>query len=170
MAAGFTVVRYGDQTIVNCHTTRFDESAEFDDTGTDFIFHRYVIRVTGYLLGTPNLAGSVRLHPNPTSGSQENAGEHHKLVRHNIQSPRQNFKMWVGVTSMDVEEPQGGVLLFDVNPWPSASSTPPGPTEFANLDVRDGPRCLEFNVRQITGNEIFKVEATFEICITDCEQ
>lgn len=36
-------------------------------------------------------------------------------------------------------------------------------------DVNDGPRCLEFAIVQASADNVFKVEAAFELCRTQCD-
>ncbi|MGH7743988.1 MAG: hypothetical protein ACREQ5_04110, partial [Candidatus Dormibacteria bacterium] len=44
-----TDVTYGTVTIASCQTLRFAQEAVYDDSGTDLLYQKFLIRVQGYI-------------------------------------------------------------------------------------------------------------------------
>jgi hypothetical protein len=160
---GFTVVEYGDLKISNCLTKEFRQEPVFDDSGTDLMFWKFTVRVVGY---THNNGGwndtFLFLRPVPSVTSPDNpdagAAKAHVMQRVRL-APRKTFVMRTGVTSAN---PDGKVLL-------SASPHPARSSDLSNLDVNNGPRATVMDITQITGDNIFRVEAEFEVCKVECD-
>ena len=104
MSAGMTTVTYNGVTFYNVLTRDFREEAVFDESGTDFLYHKFLIRIVGYI--TPQ---STAAPPNPSSPSMAitsnqslsalgpSASLNFATVRHAIQTPRMSFVMMMGV-------------------------------------------------------------------------
>lgn len=159
MTAGYTVVEYGDLKISNCLTRAFRQEAVFDDSGTDLLYWRFTVAVTGYSHSQPNWSLSQIFTAPYQTHTNAAASE---IAQRSLLSPRRPFIMRVGVTQ---GSPDGQVLLSAL-PLEGAAST--GSASISNRDVNNGPRCTQFSVTQITGNDIFRIEAEFEICKVEC--
>ncbi len=127
---------------------------------------RFVISVTGYMHGWPTACSYLTVNgfTNPDPGS---ASTVYKAARWRL-GPRHRFLMSVGCT--DPNDVFSGKLLFDAKPMTTVTTpndlTPGGLTDF---DVEDGPRCLQFDVVHVMADNIFKVEAVFEISKLQCD-
>jgi hypothetical protein len=153
-----TVITYGDVTIGRVNTTAFDQEPIFDESGVNLLYWRFTVRCVGFLqnnnsgsgcgLFAVQDAGSNLANPSSTTASTIHIAARSKLA------PRQAFSM----------EIDNQVVL-------SASAMPTSGTlgNLTSRDVNDGPKCTQFRVMQITGNNVFKVEATFEICKVECD-
>ncbi len=169
MAAAGTYVEYGNVRIHRCVTRSFDQVAVFDESGTDLLYSKFTIRVSGYLHGHDDWS---YFHQLPYVNDGTGATGAHKGVRYQL-PPRLAFKMAVGAASDGTPSTSGGqpIVLLEANPAP-ANMIPP-PSQYANInlqnvDLANGPKCLEFSVSHITGNELFAVDATFEVCKLEC--
>lgn len=159
MTAGYTVVEYGDLKISNCLTRAFRQEAVFDDTGTDLLYWRFTVAVTGYSHSQPNWSLSQLFTAPLRTDTNAAASE---IAQRSLLPPRRPFVLRVGVTQ---GSPDGHVLLSAL-PLEGAAST--GSASISNRDVNNGPRCTQFNITQVTGNNIFRIEAEFEVCKVEC--
>jgi len=114
MSSGQTVVLYNHIRLMNCITERFSEEAVFDPSGTDLMFKKFTVTVSGYITGEdlrvaamkrtqngimfpsslggyPSITSSVDVHHNPTN--EEVA------LRSVLMEPRHDFEMWEGCDS-----------------------------------------------------------------------
>jgi hypothetical protein len=160
---GFTVVEYGDLRISNCLTKEFRQEPVFDDSGTDLMYWKFTVRVVGY---THNNGGwndtflFLRPVPSVTSPDTPDAGAAKAHIMQRVRlAPRKTFTMRTGVTA---NNPDGKILLT-ASPHPARSS------DLSGLDVNNGPRGTLMAITQITGDNIFRVEAEFEVCKVECD-
>jgi len=158
--SGQTIVRYGDVILYRCLTRRIEQTPVMDTTGTDLRCWRFTVHVTGFLHGWPlacphHEASGSALAPMEVAGA-------HAQVRWRLQ-PRQSFTMAVGCLGT-VES--GQVLLSAL---PMEADTPMDLDEgLASFDVDDGPRCPRFDVAHVSSDQIFRVDAVFEIHRVQC--
>ncbi|MBS0205006.1 MAG: hypothetical protein JSS49_19030 [Planctomycetes bacterium] len=160
--SGQTIIQYGDVTLLRCLTRRVEQQPVLDPTGTDLKYWRYQIQVTGYLHGWPAACQyhSITGHT-PTDA---NAPLVHQQVRWRL-LPRQSFVMAMGCTA-DIAS---GQTLLRVDPWTAATPAELTGTGLTGIDVDDGPRCTQFDVVHISADNIFQVEATFELHQVQCD-
>lgn len=152
-----TNVAYGDVVISRLLTQSVDQVPVFDDSGTDLLYWKYTVKVVGFLQSSFGqlyerlvvMDGSTDLAATNVPASTLHIAARTKL------KPRQNF-----VLSTD------GAVLLSALPLPDGRAQP---TNLTNYDVDNGPKCTVFRVSQITGNQVFKVEAEFEICKVECD-
>lgn len=156
MAAGQTIVEYNDVQIRQCLTTHFEQVEERDPSGTDTIFHRFSITVVGYIHGKDTPEASVGFTPRSTDG---NASDNLKEIRKLLSTARKPFKMTMGAASGSA----GDTVLEAVPAEDSQGRLT------SKCDVSNGPRCTRINVTQVVGNEIFRAEVSFEICLAICD-
>lgn len=148
-----TIVKYGAVSIYHCLTTRFEQRPEYDPSGADPMFQRFTIAVIGYVHGKDTEDAYVQSAP-----QGDNAAETYQGIGEILGAPRLQFRYIVGAD----DDGSGGVTVFDVSAGANDG------TLSNESDVNNGPRCLQFNVHHVVANEIWKVEATFEICIPNC--
>lgn len=143
-----TNVIYNAVLMKNVHTKRFFEEAVRDDTDTDILYHRFVIRVMGLIYGNDALT-TVGTSPN----SAPNATINQATLRRMLLEDRGNFLMQVD-----------GVTLLSVNSVPPAS----GPVTNPFYDVNNGPKPRFCEVVQIVGSSLYRVEYEIELALIDC--
>lgn len=160
--SGQTIVQYGDVTIFRCLTRRIEQRPVMDSTGTDLKCWRFLVQVTGYLHGWPTacqhqeIAGEPRTEPNVPLV--------HQHVRWRLM-PRQRFVVALGCEA----DLSSGERLFDIQPLTAASPDELAESGLSKVDVNDGPRCIQFDVVHVSADNIFKVDATFEIHLVQCD-
>ena len=152
MASGQTVVTYNGITIWQCLTKKFEETAVYDDSNTDILYHQFTITVVGYVTGDSTEAS---LKITPVSGGGSAAG-HHKSIRDNLLAPRGFFTMTMGVDSSG----SGGTVLLRAEPHPGGVSTP-----LTNRDVNNGPKPRDLSITHVASDQVHKVEMTFELAV-----
>jgi len=178
MSAGLTYLQYGNVALYRVVTQSVDQQLVTDDSDTDMIYMKTTIKVNGFLHGHTDWLWQFQL---PTANGG-NAALAHGGVRFQL-PPRQVFALYVGVPETipdgmgnQVENTSyaGGTPWIVANPFPVNMSPPPVSDgqvaiNLQDIDVRNGPRCTSFVVTQVTANEVFAVEATFEICKVECQ-
>jgi hypothetical protein len=160
-AAG-TYIEYGQIRLYRVVTHEFRQEQVWDDSRTDLLYSKFTVRVSGFLHGHNDWS---YYHQAPAA-SDGKADLAHKGVRYQL-PPRLPFRMVVGALANDTP----GDVLLEANPAPLNMTPPPSASANINLyntDLNNGPRCLEFAVTSITGNEVYAVDATFEICKLEC--
>ena len=156
MASGQTVVEYNNVRIFQCATLRFEQQEMQDPTHTDTMYHRFTVTVAGMVHGKSVTDFAPKVDPVFVGGG---AAFNEDFFRTRLSVPRKDFLMLVGA---DANGNPGDILLLAK------------PADFngqvdSERDVCNGPRCTSINVRRIVSNEIFGVEATFEVCLPVCE-
>lgn len=170
MADAGTFVQYGNVRLHRCVTHEFRQEAVFDDSRTDLLYMKHVIRVSGFINGHTDYQWLMQF---PYVNDGTGATGAHKLLRFQL-PPRLPFKYCAGAQGDGVPSQSGGgqpIVLLDVTPAPTPMIPPP--TQYANINLRgidlnNGPRCTEFAVTGIVGNESFSVTATFEVAVLEC--
>ena len=116
MAAGQTVLTYGSMVITNCLTQPggFAQEPIFDESDTDMMYYRFIVRVTGYVHGLPSIV-TVGVLPNYGANS---AALSHRAVRYTI-APRKPFLMQMGCD----QNLLNGQTILQCNPATSAQWT-----------------------------------------------
>lgn len=166
MPAGQTVISYGSVTLTRCVTTEFAQEPVYDDLSqSDLLYHRFTVKVTGYVHGFSSWC-TLQIPFNPLSQptSVHSASQQFIGMRVNLH-PRQTFAMRIGAVTVNstAQGSVGGYLALYAEPHPS---TPPGGV--THLDVNNGPRCKSFVIKRVVGDNVFQVEAEFEICKVEC--
>ena len=172
MATIGTEVFYGPIEFRNVMTRSFRQMPEFDDAGQNVIYHKYLIRIVGYVHGS----APARAHIDPqimdyvystwidpaavdnTGNTMGDAALSHRMIRWSLMQPRQAFLMRTG----------GQVLLQAFPASTTNPQPPPSSVSMTDIDVNNGPRCVELDITQIVRNSIYRVEAEFEICKVEC--
>lgn len=180
MSQGYTTTRYGNVTIYRCTTQRYIQEPVFDTSGTDLLYQKHTITVTGFLsgnqAGTIGSSGATFQYNLTSDGTGVNpqglANVRHLQIRRQL-PPRQPFSITVGDP---VGDGTGGFVWLSALPAPTnmipnvtGQISFSGNLSLSNLDLNNGPICTSFVVTRVTGNEMFEVEATFEICKIECD-
>ncbi len=166
MASGQTIVTYGNWQLRRCTTLEFRQEPVFDDVSqTDMMYHRFTVKVSGYIHGQINSGGSLwcqlQSPINFTDGVQpdiRSASLNHVGMRVEL-PPRQTFSMRVGADSSGT----GGYLALYAEAMPVSA-----PAGITHLDVNNGPRNKSFAITRVISDNIFQVEAEFEVCKVEC--
>lgn len=150
MSAGQTVITYNGITITNCVTEQFSQEAVFDDSGTDLLFHKFTIEVTGFVTGlllpVTNIPASQNRNSmfstnflstlSPGDDGYPNPTLQEVAIRADLLEPRKEFVMRLGVMQNNPlgvmqNNPQtanpkfvDGTVLLWAKPYPP----PAGPT------------------------------------------
>lgn len=165
MAAGATVVQYGALTIYNCITRQVQQEQVRDDSKSDLLYSKFTVIVTGYVYGSMDTSGAVTsfgIYPNYPAAS---AAAGSKYVRW-LLPPRQSFRMSMGVTVDSAGNAlTPGTILLQCDPM----TNPADQKTLSNFDVNNGPFCNRFDIIKVVADQIFKVEAEFEISKVECD-
>jgi hypothetical protein len=143
-----TTVIYNGVLMKNVHTKRFLEEAARDDTDTDVLYHRFIIRVMGLIYANQAVT-TVGVSPNVAPSATINQG----TLRRMLLEDRKNFQMLVDddmLLQANAVNPDGGSVQ---NPF---------------FDVNNGPKPRFCEVTQIVGSSLYRVEYEIEIAIIDC--
>lgn len=138
-----TELFYNDILLKNCQTIRFEQTIEYDESGTDALYHRFLVRVAGAVHSNPAYHFGAHLGLYSPSSSVDAA----IYLQRQLEHPRGKFEYRVG----------NMVLL-------KADSVPNGPF----LDVNNGPKPRVLNITRVVGKSIFEVEFEIEICRVYC--
>ena len=149
-----TFIKYGKVVINQCHTLKFDQTPVMDESGTDLLYVKTVVRVVGFIAAGNST--TVEITPNTNDGD---AASSHFMARTGVLPPRREFEMVIGA---NINESGGSRLLLA---QPAVDTSPDNPT---NIDVNNGPKCTEFEITNIAQNNVLRVEAEFEICKVEC--
>lgn len=167
MSDGQTIIRYGDAnsgvTIYRCLTRKIDQRAVMDSSGTSLKCWKFTISVTGYLHGWP---GATVYMDSAFDNTPTSASDAHRHARWRM-LPRQIFEMRVGCDA-NLGFASGKILLFAAPMSVVTSINDLSVYGLSNYDVDEGPRCLQFDVSHVSGDNIFKVDAMFEINVLQC--
>lgn len=178
-----TVIDYGDQRLWNVQTNSVNQEQVFDSSGTDVIYSRITVNVTGYirewdylhLLAVENGVRSSEVEydaGNPELAPTDN-GAADSLVDNvnrwrNVISQRVPFRMWIGCDAAGAN----GTRFLWVRPYADAADA--GIFDDYNggevwMDADAGPKCRQFNVEKVLAAHAVRVTAVFELCVPWCE-
>jgi len=155
MAAGQTIVEYGDVEIFSCHTQRFVQEVVQDESATDLMYVRTTVEVSGILHGRSISALDTSLGRgvgDAATSAERNATS--------LLPPRQRFRMRFGADA----DGDGGTAIIDISPVSSIYDDNP----VVGYDVNGGPKCTRFELSHFANNTAFRVTAAFEICSVPC--
>lgn len=158
MAAGETIIIYGQMTFFNVLTKYVNQEIMYDDSGTDAIGFRFTVAAIGHIHGLP--AASLGILPTTGDGDAGNSlGQLRYLL-----GPRQHFEMRVGVyqdSFGNITSPGTPILLCD-------AADQQGNLDVNFKDINNGPKCKVLNVNRIVADALIRVELEFEICQLIC--
>jgi hypothetical protein len=159
-----TTVIYNGVEIRNCLTRRFEQECVYDDSGTDKLYDRFIIRVLGYIhkiYASNSPTVGVVLSTNPTSGlaiSAASVADNQVVARSRLMEPRKDFRMSLGTSILL----QAGPRVTEVM---SQSPTP----QVSFGDVNNGPKPKQCNIVHIAGTNCLTIEFEIEVCVVECQ-
>lgn len=165
MASGETYVQYGSLLLFNCLTLPggFQQTAVMDDSNTDLLYYRFTIGVVGWITNINQTNAVIGSQPfTATSAGANRVGMSYTIA------PRQHFEYHTGAQVNgfgNVLTPGVPVIVCDPIFFQGQIGS-----SLTNLDLNNGPKCTHFNVTQVTSDNLFRVEAEFEICMLMCDQ
>lgn len=149
-----TTLTYGPITLQNVLTKKFEQEAVYDESGTDLLYHKFTVRVVGYVHRhalTPNMPDAVAIEPrslvSPTSDYLD--------IRALLLEPRWNLALTVGGTNLLY------VIGATANPQQFAAAQ-------NSRDLNNGPKPRFCEVTRIAGTSLLQVEFEIEACILEC--
>ncbi len=178
MANGQTIIQYGDTgsgdgsqiMLYRCQTGTVQQRPVYDASRT-VMYWKFTVTGIGYINGfTYGCAYAQALNSSSSSSSSgaaafSSASQGDQQIRWRLKS-RQKFVMAVGCSSNTVTS---GRTLLSANPMTAVTSPRAGlPTGLTGYDVDDGPRCLQFDIIHISGDNVYKIAYAFEINIILC--
>jgi hypothetical protein len=175
MANGQTIIQYGDDQVsggskimlYRCQTGTVQQRPVFDSSRT-VMYWKFTITGVGYLNGLPyGCQYSQVITSSSSSSSAQGGAILDKQIRWRLKE-RQKFVMATGCDASN--SITSGKILLSANPMTTVTSPRAGlPTGLTGYDVDDGPRCLQFDIIRIAGDNVFQVAYAFEINIVMCD-
>ena len=173
-----TVIDWGDLRLWNVQTNSINQEQVLDPTGTDIMYSRITINVTGHIREGAATAG-IRSSWVDYGGSPDTPpsvtaqASSLTTVANNWRSraaQKNTFRMWIGCDDSGT----GGTLHLFVSPYTNdaqggvkASHSGSYGTEW--FDCNAGPKCLNFNQESNFSAHAFRVSMSFELCVPWCE-
>lgn len=145
--ANETVVRYNDITLNDVQTVAWDETAVYDESGTDIIYTEYTATFAGIVTdGAINLAS-----PYTDDGNSATMIGRLDSIRKYMLEPR--GRLLVTCNS---------VTILDV---PAAPSNGLGVANNTSYDVQNGPKPIDFQVVNVWGGKVLRVLWSVKTCL-----
>lgn len=167
-----TVLTYNGVSIWGCVIRNFDDENVADDSGTDVLFRRYRVTVSGYIHGYEFNSGAFGAFfygadaPShlPKTAAASGAAQNHVLIRELLMAYRKPFKLRLAATvGSSSEVPTGGQVLLEANPVEASQFK-------VTDDLNNGPKPISFNIQHVSDNNVLRVEYTIELCRLGCDQ
>lgn len=158
-----TTLIYNGVEIRNCLTKRFEQECVYDESGTDKLYDKFIIRVAGYIhkmYASASPTVGVMETSSPNSGlsiGPTSVAANETRARRLLMEPRKPFVMRVG-----------GFVLLECVPRLTETSGDETTLEVAYGDVNNGPKPRQCNITSIINTNLLPIEFEIEICIVDC--
>ena len=171
-----TTIIYNGVILRDCETKSFEQTIEYDDSGTDLLLSRFRIRVASVLTAISNTTVTPFGVDTPLGAT---AVQRMNDIANRLKEPRQDF--WMLVDSGVSNEQSGnmaidGVLLSAAGNPDGEMATHPLSPQFVGqttarlsvIDVDNGPKPKSVVVTEIIGGRSMRVEFEIEICRKMC--
>ncbi len=166
-----TTIYYGEGedavTIYNVHTKTFSQQAVMDESDTDLMYQKFLIKFVGYVHRNTVTSQTVNISTNNLLSVAQGEID----LRLQLMQPRKMFKMTLGaVPLLWVFPSQGNGQI----PNPDGINQRrvgqmPGQLQpYAPRDVNNGPKPRSCDITHIAGTETLKVEMEIEVCVVEC--
>lgn len=149
-----TLLRYNSVEIRNCQTTRFEQTAQLDESNTDLLYHNFRVRVEGVVSDNP--AAHVRV---TTASTQPNTTAQMAAIHRELMHPRRDF--WYGFEVRAGGQAQGTRTLLQATA--NANTQNPG-----DLDCNNGPKPIDVSINHIAGLKVYRISFEIEVAIRKC--
>lgn len=149
-------------------TRSFEQEAVLDPSGTDVLFYKFRIAVSGLINGVADSATAPQSVPTSNSINSANAAaDNHKYIRQALMASRRPFRMYTGATAHGLSGTPGtnGTLLVGCDPPSGKTLASP---DSIPKDLNNGPHPKSLRILKITGNNTFVVEFEIEFAVTEC--
>lgn len=172
MANGQTIIRYGDDDgdqvfLYRCQTGTVQQRPVFDASRT-VMYWKFIVTGVGYINGLPygcSYSQVVESSSSSSSSSSNSAAVKEMKLRWHLKQ-RQKFVMAVGCSSNSLTS---GKTLLAATPMTAVSHPRDlNSTGLTGYDVDDGPRCMQFDIIHISGDNVYKIAYAFEVNIVMC--
>lgn len=150
-----TSIVYNGVSIVNATTREWDESVEYDKSGTDAIGVRFKMRFTGYIhVQSIGAAGHAPTYMKVVAAAvPETMAANYTSIHKRLWEPRKNLSVSVN----------DDLLLECFPPTPEYRNN-------KDRDIDNGPKPRGLNLVQVVNDQILKVEFSIECMKMLCEQ
>jgi len=144
-----TTVVYNGVVLAGVQTLLFDQEIVYDESDTDMIYSRFIIRVETLVqqVGTNYTASPAEHRAYPVGGNTPTAVSSMEKLHEQLSHPRGVFTYSVG----------GNVLV-------QANDIALSPFR----DVNNGPSPKSVNITHVANSQLFRVEFEIEVCTVKC--
>lgn len=168
------VVDYNSIRLHHCTTKRFEQQTVYDDSGTDYLYTKFLVHVVGYvhanLFASISNNTGVRTETTPTNPAYGNfqtgqasfvhgAAQNFNVIRTQLAMPRRSFTMSVGCNDQGLN----GTVLLSADPILRQDGK-----NINYRDVNNGPKPQKVSITQLAGDAVFRVEFEIEVCRVEC--
>ena len=163
-----TNVYYNGVWLRNVLTKQFDQTVEYDSTGTDRIYTKFIISVESIVsddelhqlagcTGASFVSGNVAANVANFSNAQYKM----QMLQSLLSVPRQRFEFWQGQNMFFAATSQLGAA--------SSSQSYTGPKWFNNeTDLDNGPKPRSVSISQVIANRCYRISFSIECCVLLC--
>lgn len=142
-----TTLYYNGVLLRNVQTLSFEQSTEYDESRTDKIYDRFVLRVSGSVYPNADDQAHGTDVPRLVTGTGT-AVDIMASVHRTLMQPRGEFRYEIGTEG-----------LLTASPYHGRPDT----------DVNNGPKPLSCNITRVIGKQYFSVEFSIELCLALCD-
>jgi len=168
-----TTLWYNGVVMRDCETQSFEQSVQFDESGTDVLFSRFRIRVASTLTAVHYSGTPFGID----TQSGLTAVQRMQDIQARLWSPRQDF--WFTVDGSVPDEklggtPQNAALLTATGQTSGAMLIHPGFPDLGSIgrstvvDPDNGPKPKNVSIQQIFGGRAMRVSFDIEVCRRLC--
>lgn len=153
-SAASTTLIYNGVTLPFCDTKEFSQSIEREDSTTDQLGTSFRVKVESLVQVDTSHFAAV----NYAGISADTASDMERMLASQLMQDRGNLEFSVN----------GAILLRSCGDEKLANIEGGSSAASYKLDIKNGPKVVALNVRQISGRNLFRVEFTVETCIVVC--
>ena len=154
-----TFLTYNGVVLRNVLTRSFNQEASYDPSGTDLLYYRFTIAVTGYC--TVGYASTVGGTTYPRVGispdGYSTAAAQHVAIRSLLGKPRQSFELRMGAD----DDGTGGYVILAADPMGRGSI-------LDQSDLNNGPKPKNIKINHVVAGQTLEIEFEIEICVLEC--
>ncbi len=145
MAMNRTDVEYNGVKILNVVTRRWDQQVEYDDSGTDMLYHKFSLMFDGIV----HSHGDKSLGVSPSA--KGDAVGTQQRIRKRLLQPRGKLVVKMGNRTILVAHAAGTKL-----------------SQRQTEDRDNGPKPKAVGITHVAGGNLFRITFEIECCITEC--
>lgn len=156
MSINGTIATYNNVSLYGCHTRRFSQQPVYDQSGTDLLYHNFLLRVVGYVHGiAPANYGYIGVSPpaGNTGTFEGDAPDMLSRIRYRLSEPRRSFVLTMG-----------GTTVLECHGFEDSNQV----RQLTNRDLNNGPKPRFLDVTHIAGANVFRIEFEIELAKLGC--